>query len=57
MGSAWNLPILSLTWKAAPALMCGNTIISKPAQADTGGNVASRARTRAQRHADSDSSH
>ena len=28
--SPWNLPILSLTWKAAPALICGNTIICKP---------------------------
>ena len=25
--SPWNLPILSLTWKAAPILICGNTLI------------------------------
>jgi aminomuconate-semialdehyde/2-hydroxymuconate-6-semialdehyde dehydrogenase len=30
--SPWNLPILSLTWKAAPALICGNTIICKPSE-------------------------
>ncbi len=30
--SPWNLPILSLTWKAAPALICGNTIVCKPSE-------------------------
>jgi aminomuconate-semialdehyde/2-hydroxymuconate-6-semialdehyde dehydrogenase len=30
--SPWNLPILSLTWKAAPALICGNTLICKPSE-------------------------
>jgi len=30
--SPWNLPILSLTWKAAPALICGNAIICKPSE-------------------------
>ncbi len=30
--SPWNLPILSLTWKAAPALVCGNTIVCKPSE-------------------------
>lgn len=30
--SPWNLPLLSLTWKAAPALICGNTLICKPSE-------------------------
>ena len=30
--SPWNLPILSLTWKAAPILICGNTLICKPSE-------------------------
>ena len=30
--SPWNLPILSLTWKAAPILICGNAIICKPSE-------------------------
>ncbi len=30
--SPWNLPLLSITWKAAPALMAGNTIICKPSE-------------------------
>lgn len=30
--SPWNLPILSLTWKAAPALICGNAIVCKPSE-------------------------
>ena len=30
--SPWNLPILSLTWKAAPALICGNAVICKPSE-------------------------
>lgn len=30
--SPWNLPILSLTWKAAPALICGNTLVCKPSE-------------------------
>lgn len=30
--SPWNLPILSLTWKAAPALICGNALICKPSE-------------------------
>jgi aminomuconate-semialdehyde/2-hydroxymuconate-6-semialdehyde dehydrogenase len=28
--SPWNLPLLLLTWKLAPALACGNTIVCKP---------------------------
>lgn len=28
----WNLPLLLLTWKAAPALACGNAIIVKPSE-------------------------
>ncbi len=27
----WNFPILMATWKVAPALACGNTVILKPA--------------------------
>ena len=30
--SPWNLPILSLTWKAGPALICGNAIVCKPSE-------------------------
>jgi aminomuconate-semialdehyde/2-hydroxymuconate-6-semialdehyde dehydrogenase len=30
--SPWNLPILSLTWKAAPALISGNAIVCKPSE-------------------------
>ena len=30
--SPWNLPILSMTWKGAPALICGNTLIVKPSE-------------------------
>lgn len=26
----WNLPLLMLTWKVAPALACGNTVVVKP---------------------------
>jgi len=28
----WNLPFLLLTWKVAPALVCGNTVIAKPSE-------------------------
>ncbi|WP_033294096.1 2-hydroxymuconic semialdehyde dehydrogenase [Amycolatopsis jejuensis] len=28
----WNLPILLLTWKLAPALGCGNTVVVKPSE-------------------------
>jgi aminomuconate-semialdehyde/2-hydroxymuconate-6-semialdehyde dehydrogenase len=28
----WNLPFLLLTWKVAPALACGNTVIAKPSE-------------------------
>ncbi|PAT36246.1 2-hydroxymuconic semialdehyde dehydrogenase [Vandammella animalimorsus] len=30
--SPWNLPLLSLTWKAAPALICGNGVVCKPSE-------------------------
>lgn len=30
--SPWNLPLLSLTWKAGAALICGNTLICKPSE-------------------------
>lgn len=30
--SPWNLPLLSMTWKAAPALICGNAIVCKPSE-------------------------
>ena len=30
--SPWNLPLLLLTWKLAPALACGNTVVCKPAE-------------------------
>ncbi len=28
----WNFPLLMLSWKIAPALACGNTVVLKPAQ-------------------------
>ena len=28
----WNLPLLLLTWKVAPALACGNSVIVKPSE-------------------------
>ena len=28
----WNLPLLLLTWKLAPALAAGNTVVIKPAE-------------------------
>jgi aminomuconate-semialdehyde/2-hydroxymuconate-6-semialdehyde dehydrogenase len=30
--SPWNLPIYLLSWKVAPALACGNTVIAKPSE-------------------------
>lgn len=30
--SPWNLPLLLMTWKVAPALACGNTVIVKPSE-------------------------
>ncbi len=28
----WNLPLLLMTWKAGPALACGNTVVIKPSE-------------------------
>jgi aldehyde dehydrogenase (NAD+) len=28
----WNFPLLMFTWKVAPALACGNTVVLKPAE-------------------------
>ncbi len=28
----WNLPLLLATWKLAPALACGNTVVMKPSE-------------------------
>ncbi len=30
--SPWNLPLYLLTWKIAPALACGNTVVCKPSE-------------------------
>ncbi|WP_205064324.1 2-hydroxymuconic semialdehyde dehydrogenase [Streptomyces sp. OspMP-M43] len=30
--SPWNLPLLLLTWKVAPALATGNTVVAKPSE-------------------------
>jgi len=30
--SPWNLPLLLLTWKLAPALAVGNTVVAKPSE-------------------------
>ena len=32
----WNLPLLLLTWKLAPALACGNTVVVKPSEETPG---------------------
>jgi len=32
----WNLPLLLLTWKLAPALACGNTVVVKPSEQTPG---------------------
>jgi aminomuconate-semialdehyde/2-hydroxymuconate-6-semialdehyde dehydrogenase len=29
----WNLPLLLMTWKAGPAMACGNTVVVKPSEA------------------------
>jgi len=34
--SPWNLPMLLLTWKVAPALACGNTVVVKPSEETPG---------------------
>jgi aminomuconate-semialdehyde/2-hydroxymuconate-6-semialdehyde dehydrogenase len=28
----WNLPLLSISWKAAPAMACGNVVVAKPSE-------------------------
>jgi hypothetical protein len=28
----WNLPLYLLTWKVAPALVMGNTVVAKPSE-------------------------
>jgi len=28
----WNLPLLLMTWKVAPAMACGNTVVVKPSE-------------------------
>lgn len=28
----WNLPLLSMSWKVAPALACGNAVVAKPSE-------------------------
>jgi len=30
--SPWNLPLYLLTWKVAPAVACGNTVVAKPSE-------------------------
>ncbi|MGF6573707.1 aminomuconate-semialdehyde/2-hydroxymuconate-6-semialdehyde dehydrogenase [Paraburkholderia sp. GAS333] len=34
--SPWNLPMLLLTWKVAPALACGNAVVVKPSEETPG---------------------
>jgi aminomuconate-semialdehyde/2-hydroxymuconate-6-semialdehyde dehydrogenase len=36
--SPWNLPLLLFSWKVAPALACGNTVVAKPSE-DTPGTA------------------
>ncbi len=44
----WNLPLLLMTWKVAPALACGNTVVVKPSE-ETPGNGDALGRSDAQR--------
>ena len=30
--SPWNLPLYVISWKVAPALACGNTVVAKPSE-------------------------
>ena len=30
--SPWNLPLYLFTWKIAPALIVGNTVVAKPSE-------------------------
>src|SRR3977135_1150521 len=32
----WNLPLLLMTWKVAPSLACGNTVVVKPSEESPG---------------------
>ena len=34
--SPWNLPMLLMTWKVAPALACGNSVVIKPSEETPG---------------------
>src|SRR4029079_18935251 len=34
--SPWNLPLLLLTWKVAPALACGDAVIAKASEETPG---------------------
>lgn len=34
--SPWNSPLLLMTWKVAPALACGNTVVVKPSEETPG---------------------
>lgn len=34
--SPWNLPLLLLSWKIAPALACGNAVVAKPSEETPG---------------------
>lgn len=34
--SPWNLPLLLLTWKIAPAMACGNAVVAKPSEETPG---------------------
>lgn len=36
---AWNSPLLLLTWKLAPALALGNTVVAKPSQQATASTI------------------
>ncbi len=38
--SPWNFPIAIPAWKAAPAMMCGNAVILKPASLTAGSAIA-----------------
>jgi (Z)-2-((N-methylformamido)methylene)-5-hydroxybutyrolactone dehydrogenase len=38
--TAWNSPLLLLTWKAAPALATGNTLVAKPSEHASASTVA-----------------
>ena len=38
----WNLPLYLLSWKIAPAIVMGNTVVAKPSELNTINSKSSR---------------